>query len=221
QHSFPLESMFGMLNAQNVQHMFEQAVLAVPIFQNRWRWNATRALQVLRSRNGKKVPPALQRFRSEDLLTAVFPKLTGCQENVVGDIELPDHPLVRQTMDDCLYEAHDIDALKEVFNCVARGEIEFIARDTREPSPFSYELLNANPYAFLDGGEIAERRTRAVATRRSLSVESLQDLGRLDPEAIRQVVLEAQPLIRNADELHDAMLSRILLPVQEAVVWQS
>lgn len=221
QHSFPLESMFGMLNAQNVQHMFEQAVLAVPIFQNRWRWNATRALQVLRSRQGKKVPPALQRFRSEDLLTAVFPKLTGCQENVVGDIELPDHPLVRQTMDDCLYEAHDIDALKEVFRSVDRGEIEFIARDTREPSPFSYELLNANPYAFLDGGEIAERRTRAVATRRSLSVESLEDLGRLDPEAIRQVVLEAQPLIRNADELHDAMLSRILLPAQEAVAWQS
>ena len=220
QHSFPLESMFGMLTAQNVQHMFEQAVLAVPIFQNRWRWNATRALQVLRSRQGKKVPPALQRFRSEDLLTAVFPKLTGCQENVVGDIELPDHPLVRQTMDDCLYEAHDIDALKELFHQVERGEIEFVARDTREPSPFSYELLNANPYAFLDGGEIAERRTRAVATRRSLSVESVEDLGRLDPEAIRQVVLEAQPLIRNADELHDALLSRMILPTSEGETWR-
>ena len=221
QHSFPLESMFGMLTSANVQEMFEQAVLVVPIFQNRWRWNATRALQVMRSRNGKKVPPALQRFRSEDLLTAVFPKLTGCQENVVGDIELPDHPLVRQTMDDCLYEAHDMEALKEVLRQVERGEIEFLARDTREPSPFSYELLNANPYAFLDGGEVAERRARAVATRRSLSVESVDDLGRLDPEAIRQVVLEAQPLIRNADELHDALLSRLILPADEGQQWQS
>lgn len=221
QHSFPLESMFGMLNPRNVQDMFEQAVLAVPIFQNRWRWNATRALQVLRAKNGQRVPPALQRFRSEDLLTAVFPKLTGCQENVVGDIELPDHPLVRQTMDDCLHEAHDIDALKEVLGRVERGEIEFIARDTREPSPFSYELLNSNPYAFLDGGEVAERRTRAVATRRTLSVESVEDLGRLDAEAIRQVILEAQPLIRNADELHDALLSRLLLPVEEGASWQS
>lgn len=221
QHSFPLESMFGLLTPRNVQEMFEQAVLAVPIFQNRWRWNATRALQVLRSRHGKKVPPALQRFRSEDLLTAVFPKLTGCQENVVGDIELPDHPLVKQTMDDCLFEAHDIEALKEVLRKVERGEIEFIARDTREPSPFSYELLNSNPYAFLDGGEVAERRARAVATRRSLSVESVEDLGRLDPEAIRQVVAEAQPLIRNADELHDALLSRGMVPVIEAFAWES
>lgn len=215
QHSFPLESMFPMLNANNVQAMFEQAILVVPIFLNRWRWNATRALQISRSRNGKKVPPALQRFRSEDLLTAVFPKLTGCQENVVGDIELPDDPLVQQTMDDCLHEAHDMEALKELFRAVERGEIEFLARDTREPSPFSYELLNANQYAFLDGGEAAERRARAVATRRSLSIDDVRDLGRLDEAAIAQVVAEAQPLVRNADELHDTLLSRIVLPVAE------
>ena len=220
QHSFPLESMFPMLNPRNVQKLFEQAVLIVPIFQNRWRWNATRALQVSRAKLGKKVPPALQRFRSEDLLTAVFPKLTGCQENVVGDIELPDHPLVKQTMDDCLYEAHDMDALKDVLGRIERGEIELLARDTREPSPFSYELINANPYAFLDGGEVAERRARAVSTRRSLTVESVQDLGRLDPEAISQVVAEAQPLVRNADELHDALLSRILLSEKEGLSWR-
>ena len=220
QHSFPLESMFPMLHPRNVQAMFEQAVLIVPIFQNRWRWNATRALQVSRAKLGKKVPPALQRFRSEDLLTAVFPKLTGCQENVVGDIELPDHPLVKQTMDDCLYEAHDMEMLKVVLGRAERGEIEFIARDTREPSPFSYELINANPYAFLDGGEVAERRARAVSTRRSLAVESVQDLGRLDPEAISQVIAEAQPFVRNADELHDVLLSRILLPEHEAPEWR-
>ena len=220
QHSFPLESMFPMLNPRNVQALFEQAVLIVPIFQNRWRWNATRALQVSRAKHGKKVPPALQRFRSEDLLTAVFPKLTGCQENVVGDIELPDHPLVKQTMDDCLFEAHDMDALKEVLRRIEQGEIELLARDTREPSPFSYELINANPYAFLDGGEVAERRARAVSTRRSLSVESVQDLGRLDPEAISQVILEAQPFVRNADELHDALLSRIIMPEIECLEWR-
>ena len=221
QHSFPLESMFPMLNCRNVQALFEQAILIVPIFLNRWRWNATRALQIPRSRNGKKVPPALQRFRSEDLLTAVFPKLTGCQENVVGDIELPDDPLVQQTMDDCLHEAHDMEALKEILAAVERGEIEFIARDTREPSPFSYELLNANQYAFLDGGEAAERRARAVATRRSLSVDDVRDLGRLDAAAIAQVVADAQPLVRNADELHDTLLSRVLLPVQEGVEWSN
>lgn len=221
QHSFPLESMFPMLNADNVQPMFEQAVLVVPIFLNRWRWNATRALQISRCRNGKKVPPALQRFHSEDLLTAVFPKLTGCQENVVGDIELPDDPLVQQTMDDCLHEAHDMEALKELFRAVERGEIEFLARDTREPSPFSYELLNANQYAFLDGGEAAERRARAVATRRSLAIDDVRDLGRLDEAAIAQVVAEAQPLVRNADELHDTLLSRILLQIAEGIEWTS
>jgi ATP-dependent helicase Lhr and Lhr-like helicase len=209
QHSFPLESMFHMLNPQNARALLEQALLFVPTFQTRWRWNITRALFVERQRNGKKVPPALQRFRADDLLTAVFPKLTGCQENIVGDHELPDHPLVNQSMHDSLHEAHDLDGLMRVLQQIERGEIELVARDTREPSPFSYELLNANPYAFLDGGEIAERRTRAVATRRSLTVESVSDLGRLDPEAIARVVAEAQPLVRNADELHDVLLSRI------------
>lgn len=221
QHSFPLESLFPMLTAQNAQALLEQAILAVPMFQVRWRWNVTRALQVLRRNAGKKVPPALQRFRADDLLTSVFPTVTGCLENVVGDIELPDHPLTRQTMDDCLHEALDIDGLHDVLGQVGRGEIQFIARDTREPSPFCYELLNSNPYAFLDGGEVQERRARAVSTRRTLTVEAVSDLGRLDPEAIERVRSEAQPLIRDADELHDALLSRIVLPTDEVeTTWQ-
>ncbi|MGE0374261.1 MAG: DEAD/DEAH box helicase, partial [Planctomycetaceae bacterium] len=195
QHSFPIESLFPMLRTDNVRNLLEQALLAVPLFHMRWRWNVTRALQVDRRRNGRKVAPALQRFRSEDLLTAVFPKLTGCQEEHTGDHQIPDHPLVRQTVDDCLQEALDLEGLTEILERVERGEITFVARDTREPSPFAYELLNANPYAFLDGGEIQERRARAVATRRSVSVESVQDLGRIDPEAITQVVREAQPLV--------------------------
>ncbi|MEX1097469.1 MAG: helicase-related protein, partial [Planctomycetales bacterium] len=215
QHSFPIESLFGMLTAENARGLLEQAVLTVPMFQVRWRWNVTRALLVERMRSGKKVPPALQRFRADDLLTAVFPKLTGCQEEHTGDHEIPDHPLARQTMEDCLTEALDLPGLLEVLSRIERGEIQLIARDTREPSPFSYELLNAAPYAFLDGGEAQERRTRAVAMRRSLTVESVHDLGRLDPAAIEQVVREAQPLVRDADELHDALLGRIVLPEEE------
>jgi len=212
QHSFPLESMFRMLNARNVDKLLEQALLYVPTFPTRWRWNVTRALLVSRFRNGRKVPPNLQRFRADDLLTAVFPKLTGCQENITGDHVLPDHPLVRQSMHDSLQEAHDLEGLRDVLSRIDRGEIELIARDTREPSPFCYELLNANPYAFLDGGEVAERRTRAVATRRSLTVESVSDLGRLDPLAIERVGAEAQPQVRSADELHDLLLGRVLIP---------
>jgi ATP-dependent Lhr-like helicase len=215
QHSFPIESLFPMLTPRNVRSLLEQAVLAIPMFQIRWRWNVTRALLVLRREFGKKVPPAFQRFRADDLLTAVFPKLTGCQENITGDHEIPDHPLTRQTMDDCLHEALDIDGLERVLADIERGEITLIARDTREPSPFSYELLNSNPYAFLDGGELQERRARAVSTRRSMTVESVSDLGRLDPAAIEVVRQEAQPSVRSADELHDVLLSRIVLPVDE------
>lgn len=217
QHSFPLESLFGMLGPHNARNLLEQALLAVPVFQLRWRWNLTRALIVLRRNGGKKVPHALQRFRADDLLTAVFPKLTGCQENITGDHEIPEHPLVQQTMHDCLHEALDYEGFERVLEGIDTGEIELVGRDTREPSPFTWELLNANPYAFLDGGEIQERRARAVATRRSLSVEELGDLGRLDPDAIRQVSDEAQPPVRDADELHDLLLSRIVLPTSASL----
>ena len=211
QHSFPIESLFPMLRRDNAQGLLEQAVLTAPMFQMRWRWNVTRALLVDRMRNGKKVPPALQRFRAEDLLTAVFPKLTGCQEEHSGDHEVPDHPLAYQTMKDCMFEPMDLDGMFEVLDQIQSSDINLIARDTREPSPFSYELLNANPYAFLDGGEAQERRTRAVSTRRSLTVESVQDLAKLDASAIQQVREEAQPLVRDVDELHDLLLGRIVL----------
>ena len=156
QHSFPLESLFGMLGPHNARNLLEQALLAVPVFQLRWRWNLTRSLMVLRRQGSKKVPHAIQRFRADDLLTAVFPKLTGCQENITGDHEIPDHPLVQQTMHDCLHEALDYAGLQQVLERIDSGEIELVGRDTREPSPFTWELLNANPYAFLDGGEIQE-----------------------------------------------------------------
>jgi ATP-dependent helicase Lhr and Lhr-like helicase len=221
QHSFPIESLFPVVTSENLRELCEQAVLRIPMFQVRWRWNVTRALQVLRRRGSRKVPPALQRFRADDLLSAVFPRLTGCQEHTAGEIELPDHPLTRQTMEDCLHEPLDIDGLTDILRQVERGEITYVARDTREPSPFAAELLNAMPYAFLDGGEIQERRARAVSTPRVMSIEAVRDLGRLDPQAIEQVVRESQPFVRDADELHDLLLSRIVLPEDEAGEWRN
>jgi ATP-dependent Lhr-like helicase len=212
QNSFPIESLFRMLNETNVQPILEQAILAVPLFQIRWRWNLNRSLAVLRSRAGQRVPPALQRWRADDLMTAVFPAQTQCKEHVTGDIELPDHPLVNQTMYDCLHEAIDLDGLKDMVRGIHAGEIEMIARDTREPSPFSYQLLNAYPYAFLDDAPLEERRARAVATRRSLSFDAMSDLCTLDKAAAAQVAAEAWPDARDEDEMHDALMAMSILP---------
>jgi ATP-dependent Lhr-like helicase len=217
QQSFPLDEIPRMVPAEQTGHLLTQAVLPTPFFTVRWRWNATRALAVLRHRGGKKVPPPLQRFRADDLLTAVFPAITACPENNMNgpDIPIPDHPLVRQTMDDALHEAMDLDGLVRLLNEVQAGKIRVTTMDVREPTPFSYSLLNAQPYAFLDDAPLEERRARAVATRRTLSIESVRDLGRLDPEAIEKVRKEAWPLVRDADELHDTLLSVGLLPENE------
>jgi ATP-dependent Lhr-like helicase len=220
QHSFPIEHLFTMLRPDNGEHLLTQALLAVPMFGTRWRWNVTRALAVLRWSGGKRVPTYLQRFRSDDLLTAVFPAQTACFENRPEDLPIPDHPLVNQTVYDCLHEAMDIDRWLGLLGEIQRGEIEFVPRDTREPSPFSYEILNANPYAFLDDAPLEERRTRALATRRTLTVESVRDLGRLDPEAIAQVRRDAWPVVRDADELHDALLLMGALPAAEGSPWR-
>jgi ATP-dependent Lhr-like helicase len=220
QHSFPLEQMFKLVSLSVARDVLEQAFLAVPFFGTRWRWNVTRALQLKRAQKGRRVPPHLQRMRAEDLLTSVFPAQTACQENVVGDIQVPDHPLVRQTMNDCLYEAADLDGWLDVLRDIEKGAIELVALDSREPSPFSHELLNASPYAFLDDAPLEERRARAVTMRRTLSIEALRDLGRLDPDAIAQVRSEAWPLVRDADELHDVLLSLGALPVEEGRPWE-
>jgi len=218
QQGFALEDVVQMIRPEGAQAMLEQALLPSPFFQNRWRWNTTRALVVLRQHGGKRTPPPLQRFRADDLLTNVFPALTACPDNgnYAGNLEIPDQPLVRQTVDDVLHEAMDVEAWLTLIENIVSKNIAVTCIDTREPSPFSYQLLNAQPYAFLDGAPLEERRARAVATRRTLSVESLRDLGRLDPEAIRQVRLEAWPLVRDADELHDVLLSVGLLPETEA-----
>ncbi len=210
-HSFPLEDAFSFVRSNNVRTSLEQAILYAPMWGARWRWNATRALQVLRSNAGKQVPPAIQRMRSDDLLAAVFPEQVGCQENLTGPLQIPDHPLTRQTVRDCLHEAMDVDRLEAVFERIERGEIRMHARDTTEPSPFAHEILNAKPYAFLDDAPLEERRTRAVTLRRTLP-ESQRDLGQLDAAAIDRVRDEARPDPRDADELHDLLLSVVVLP---------
>jgi ATP-dependent helicase Lhr and Lhr-like helicase len=220
QHSFPLEQMFRLVPSRLARDVLVQAFLAVPFFTTRWRWNATRALALRRFSKGQRVPPHLQRMRADDLLSAVFPAQTACQENVGGDIEVPDQPLVRQTVDDCLREAADLDGLLAVLSGIESGEIETVGLDSREPSPFAHELLNASPYAFLDDAPLEERRARAVTLRRTLSIEAFRDLGRLDLEAIAQVKSEAWPLVRDADELHDVLLSQGALPAEEGKAWQ-
>ena len=212
QHSFPLADVFRYLLPASLQQILEQAVLAAPLFGVRWRWAAGRALALLRFQGGKKIAPQIQRMRAEDLLGAVFPQALACQENIVGDIQIPDHPLVRETMKDVLTEALDIEGLKRVLSDLAEGRIKCLAVDTPVPSAFSHEILNANPYAYLDDAPLEERRARAVDMRRALPEALASELGRLDPAAIDEVRRDAWPDLRDADELHDALLTFVALP---------
>ena len=213
--SFPLGDVFNYLSPNTVDEVLTQAVFQAPLFGTRWRWNASRFLALLRHSGGKKVPAPLQRMRSDDLLAAVFPAQVQCQDNAMpGDIEPPDHPLVFETIRDCLTEAMDLEGLKNVLKSIRSGEIEVFARDTVQPSVFSHQILNAMPYAFLDDAPLEERRARAVSLRRALP-EDARDLSALDPDAIRQEAAYAWPAIRDADELHDALLTLGVAPLDE------
>jgi ATP-dependent Lhr-like helicase len=221
-HSFPLESVFGYLHSKTVREVLIQAVLLAPMFATRWRWNASRSLALLRFSNGKKVPPQIQRMKSEDLLAAVFPDAIACQENLTGERaarQIPDHPLVNETIRDCLTEAMDLEGLTAVLKAIEAGTIRCVAVDTPVPSVFSHEILNANPYAFLDDAPLEERRARAVEMRRTLPPEMLGQVGALDPAAIEDVEREAWPVVRDADELHDALLTLVWVPVKEGASW--
>jgi ATP-dependent Lhr-like helicase len=220
QHSVAPEDLARMLGPHNGQALLEQALLAAPLFFARWRWNVTRALAVLRQQNGSKVPPYLQRFRADDLLAAAFPQIVGCGENHQGDIPIPDHPLVRQTIHDCLHEAMDLNRWLALLGDIQRHDIALHGCTTREPSPFSHELLNANPYAFLDGAPLEERRTRAVHMRRNLDPEQFRDLSKLDPQAVAHVRDQAWPLVRGADELHDALMNLVVITSEEGEAWR-
>ena len=214
QHSFPLEIVFEFLRPETVQEVLAQALLASPMFTARWRWNASRALALPRFSGGRKVPPQIQRMRADDLMAAVFPDQAACAENLAGEIRIPDHPLVKETIGNCLHEAMDLDGLRAVLTAIREGCIRTVAIDTAEPSPFSHEILNSNPYAYLDDAPLEERRARAVQMRRTLPADYAEGAGALDSEAIARVAAEAWPPMRDADELHEALLGLGVLPVE-------
>ncbi len=214
-HSFELNDVRRYLHADSVRHVLTQALLGAPVFPTRWRWVASIALAVRRSRNGKKVPPQFQRSDAEDLLAVIFPDQLACAENLDGEREVPDHPLVQQTIQDCLHELMDINGLESVLRGLAAGDIEWVSRDLTAPSPLAQEIINAKPYAFLDDAPAEERRTQAIRSRHLLEPEEAAALASLDPEAIRAVCEEAWPLMRNADELHDALVVSGFLTARE------
>src|ERR1051326_6362065 len=216
QHSFPLDDVFQYLKPATAEHLLVQAMLDAPVFGTRWRWNSTRALAGLRFRGGRKVPTPLQRMEAEALVAAVFPDQLACPENLVGDREIPDHPLVNQTIADCLLEAMDFPGLKKVLEGMEAGRFTLIARDTSEPSPLCHEVLNARPYAFLDDAPLEERRTQAVITRRGLDVKTADEFGKLDQAEIDLVREQAWPDPETGDELHDALLIMGACPAKEA-----
>ena len=214
QHSFPLDGVFGMVRRHRLDEDLTQAVLQAPMFGTRWRWNASRALALLRHQGGKKVPMNIQRMRAEDLLAAVFPAQLGCGDNRTGPIEPVDHPLVNETLDNCLHEAMDTEGLRALLQRIDAGEIRTVAVETAAPSQMAHELLNAYPYAFLDDAPLEERRARAVNLRRT-DASLAQGIGALDQAAIDEVREQAWPDVRDADELHDALAGFGWLPLDE------
>ena len=205
-HSFALEDVTRYLNAKTVRPLLVQAMLDAPMFAARWRWAASISLALPRFRSGKKVAPQILRMQAEDLIAAVFPDQIACFENLAGEREVPDHPLVNQAVHDCLHEAMDIEGLERLLRRLETGEVRAICRDLNAPSPLALEALSAKPYAFLDDAPLEERRTQAVMARRWLDPKAASDLGRLDPEAIAAVRAEAWPDPADAEEMHDALL---------------
>jgi ATP-dependent Lhr-like helicase len=215
QHSFPLKEIFDFLRPQNMDEALVQAVLASPVFVTRWRWTLTRSLALLRFSGGRRIPAPIQRMRSDDLLAALFPAQVQCQDNRIGpDVPVPDHPLVFETLRDCLNEAMDIEGLRRLLHGIQREDIRFSGRDTPLPSVFAHQILNAMPYAFLDDAPLEERRARAVILRRALP-ESPGELGKLNPEAILGAAEDAWPAVRDPDELHDVLIGLVLFPENE------
>ncbi len=206
-HSFPLDDVFKYLQSATVRDVLVQALLDAPMFEVRWRWNATRSLAIQRNRNGKRVPPQFQRMDAEDLVAHVFPDQIACAENITGRRDVPDHPLVNQTIHDCLTEAMDIEELTELIGAIERDELTLIAKDLREPSPFAQEIINARPYAFLDDAPFEERRTNAIRNRSWADSGEAKDYSLLDEEAIARVREEAWPYINNVEEFHDGLCS--------------
>ncbi|HEX2029381.1 MAG TPA: hypothetical protein VHF25_15435, partial [Nitriliruptorales bacterium] len=212
-HSFPLDEVPRYVRSQAVEETLQQAVLDAPMFISRWRWNLNRSLLVLRYRGGRRNPPPIQRMEADDLMAALFPEAAACQDNRVGPVEIPDHLIVRQTLDDTLHEALDVDGLRRLLLGIETGQVAVRTVDTTEPSVFAHEILTARPYAFLDDEELQNRRTNAVSLRRGLTVD-LASIGRLDPDAIARVHDEITPQPESSDDLHDLLCSLVVMPAQ-------
>jgi ATP-dependent Lhr-like helicase len=216
QHSFPLEDIFSFLKSRNAEEALVQAVLAAPLFTTRWRWTLSRSLALPRSSGGKRVAPQVLRMRADDLLAAVFPAQTQCQDNrTAEDVAIPDHPLVFEALRDCLREALDAEGLRRVLEAMELGTIQLRAKDTPMPSAFSHQILNVMPYGYLDNAPLEERRARAVILRRALP-DQADELGKLSPEAIRSAAEDAWPAVRDREELHDLLLGLVVYPEKEA-----
>jgi ATP-dependent helicase Lhr and Lhr-like helicase len=220
QHAFPLAAVFEFLRSETVEDVLRHAMLTAPMFGARWRWNASRALALLRFRGGHRVPPPIQRMMSDDLLASVFPDQVACPENLIEEIRIPDHPLVNETINNCLHEAMDIDGLRALLQGIEMGSIKTIAIDTAIPSLFSHEILTASPYAFLDDAPLEERRVRAVQLRGVSRSDDDAAAGILDQNAIAEVSADVWPDPRDGDELHDALLTLVTAPpVSEWMAW--
>jgi ATP-dependent Lhr-like helicase len=215
-HSFALDQLPRFLNSRSAEPVLIQALLDAPLFATRWRWVVTISLAVRRSRAGKKTPAPLLRMAAEDLISVVFPEQLACAENLSGEREIPDHPLVRQVLHDCLHEAMDLDGLVNLLERLERSELEVVTRDLPQPSLLSQEILTARPYAYLDDAPLEERRTQAVAARGWLDPETAAEFAQLDPAAIAAVRVEAWPAPESADELHDALMLLGVVPTGEA-----
>ncbi|MGC5704080.1 DEAD/DEAH box helicase [Pseudomonas sp. NFXW11] len=215
-HSFALDEVWRYLHSHSAEHILIQALLDAPLFGVRWRWNAGVALALPRYSGGRKVAPQIQRMKSEDLIASVFPDQIACLENLAGEREIPDHPLVEQTLDDCLHQAMDCEGWLQLLRRMEQGQVRLLCRDLPAPSPLAAEILSAKPYTFLDDAPLEERRTQAVLARRWSDPQSSDDLGALDPEAIAAVAQEAWPNPASADEMHEALMSLALISEAEA-----
>ncbi len=210
QHSFPLEDVLELLSPRSVREALVQAVLPTPIFQARWRWNLNRSLLLPRFRGSRHLPSAIQRMEADDLLAAIFPRLAACQENVAGPIEIPDHPIVRQTLDDCCTEAMDLAGLISLLKRLRTGAVRARLVETTEPSVLAHEILNGQPYTFLDDARLEDRRSRAITLRRGVPLEA-SDLSTIDAAAIAEVHAEVATGLRDPEELHELLWSAVVV----------
>ena len=207
-HSFALEEVVHYLSSKTVRDVLTQAVLDAPMFGVYWRWNASIALAVRRFRNGKKQPAQFQRMDAEDLLSTVFPDQLACAENLAGgDREIPDHPLVKQTLAR-LPDGGDgrRRARRALLERIEAGEVEVICRELTSPSPLAQEILGAKPYAFLDDAPAEERRTLAVQSRRYMTPSKRPSSASSTPTRSSACAAKPGRSVRNADELHDALV---------------